>query len=454
MHIFFHIQKMMNLSEEIVSINNVVADQSKILIENLLEMDANVKKFTLLQNDIYREYFDTAQKLFDSSLINIDHLTARGYTAPAVFSLFLDEYNSHLDTVGKTEWENPENIMWVDETKLNTWLALLVQFRDLNQNDIEESLMHIHDMTLNSMRNGLIGFGFSIIASFFGVWFISRSIITPLKQLTYGLRTMSMGHYSGEITVTAKDEFRDLASAYNEMNGELREQENLRADFIASLSHEIRTPLSSIQESVNMLAEEVLGEINEKQHKFLTIASSELTRITELLNHLMDVSILESKNDEQRKLQIIDPQQIMDDCITGISSSADHKHITITQDCQDSVGKIQGRPEELQQVFFNIIGNAIKFSPINSQIDITILKGANPDYVLFKISDQGPGIPENEKSLIFNKYYRSKSARKHMNGVGLGLYISRKIVHSMGGAIQIENNIDTGCTFSVIVPLA
>lgn len=238
------------------------------------------------------------------------------------------------------------------------------------------------------------------------------------------------------------------------MNGELREQENLRADFIASLSHEIRTPLSSIQESVNMLAEEVLGEINEKQHKFLTIASSELTRITELLNHLMDVSILESKNDEQRKLQIIDPQQIMDDCITGISSSADHKHITITQDCQDSVGKIQGRPEELQQVFFNIIGNAIKFSPINSQIDITILKGANPDYVLFKISDQGPGIPENEKSLIFNKYYRSKSARKHMNGVGLGLYISRKIVHSMGGAIQIENNIDTGCTFSVIVPLA
>lgn len=178
-HIFFHIQKMMNLSEEIVSINNVVADQSKILIENLLEMDANVKKFTLLQNDIYREYFDTAQKLFDSSLINIDHLTARGYTAPAVFSLFLDEYNSHLDTVGKTEWENPENIMWVDETKLNTWLALLVQFRDLNQNDIEESLMHIHDMTLNSMRNGLIGFGFSIIASFFGVWFISRSIITP-----------------------------------------------------------------------------------------------------------------------------------------------------------------------------------------------------------------------------------------------------------------------------------
>lgn len=442
----------MNLSEEIVSINNVVSEQSKVLIENLLEMDANVKKFTLLENDVYRDYFDEAQELFNSSLLNIEHLTARGYTVPAVFSLFLDEYNSHIDYASKTGPEEAGSIVWVDETQLNTWLALLVQFRDINQNSIEESLMNIHDMTMNSMRNGLIGFGFSIVASFFGIWFISRSIISPLKKLTYALRTMSTGEYGGKITVSSKDEFRDLAVAYNEMNSELVEQENLRADFIASLSHEIRTPLSSIQESVNMVAEEVLGDINQKQQKFLSIASSELERITGLLNHLMDVSILESQSAEKRAFQIIDPKLVMDDCITGISSAAEHKQINITYSYGNNIGNIEGRVEEIQQVFFNIIGNGIKFSPVNSEIHITILKDSNPDYVLFTISDQGPGIPESELTLIFNKYYRSRSVRKHMNGVGLGLFISRKIVQSLGGGIQVENNPDRGCTFSIFLP--
>lgn len=442
----------MNISEEIVSINNVIANQSKVLIENLLEMDANAKKFTLLKKDIYWEYFETAQKLFDSSLLTIDHLSARGYIVPAVFSLFLDEYHDHVDMMGKNRFANPENIAWVDETTINTWLALLVQLRDLNQSAIDQSLMRIHDRTLESMRNGLIGFGFSIIVSFFGVWFISKSIISPLKQLTHGLRTMSIGHYNNEIKVTATDEFLDLAAAYNEMNSELREQENLRADFIASLSHEIRTPLSSIQESVNMLAEEVLGGVNEKQHKFLSIASSELSRITELLNHLMDVSILESQNNEHKVLQIINPQQIIIDCITGLSGSAEQKNITIIENYQTNHTKIHGHPEEIQQVFFNIIGNAIKFSPVNSEVRITVLKAVNAGYVLFEIADDGPGIPENEKSLIFNKYYRSRTVRKHMNGVGLGLYISRKIIQAMGGTLQVTNNPQKGCTFSVTLP--
>lgn len=450
--VFLHIQAMMNVSEEIVSINNVITSQSKILIENLLEMDASAKKYALLKKDIYKEHFDKSQMLFDASLLTVNHLAARGYTAPAVFSLFLDEYTDHMNTIKSEQAPDPTHIPWVDETTLNTWLALLVQFRDLNQADIERSLTSIHDTTLESTRIGLAGFGLSVITSFFGIWLISKAILLPLKQLTHGLRTMSHGEYNSELKVTASDEFQDIAAAYNEMNAELREQEHLRSDFIASLSHEIRTPLSSIQESVNMLAEEVLGEVNEKQHKFLTIAGSELSRITQLLNQLMDVSRLETQPKPHRDPQVIDPSQIVSDCIASLRASAEHKNITVTEHCRLPHGKVQGHPEEILQVLINILGNAIKFSPAGSEISISVLKANNSGYVLVEVADQGPGIPENEMSLIFHKYYRSRSVRKRMSGVGLGLYISKKIIHQMGGTLKVVNNPAKGCTFSVMLP--
>jgi signal transduction histidine kinase len=444
---------MMSISEEIVSINNVVANQSKILIENLLEMDANAKKYSLLKKIVYKEYFETARTNFNTSLLTINHLKAREYTAPAVYSLFLDEYTKHIDVMAKSSIDHPDKIAWVDENTLNTWLALLVQLRDLNQSQIEQALIIIHERTLQSTRNGLLGFGLSVITSFFGVWFISKSIILPLKQLTHGLRTLSQGNYTNKIQVTSKDEFHDLAIAYNEMSGELREQENLRADFIATLSHEIRTPLSSIKESVNIIAEEVLGEVNDKQHKFLTIASSELSRITELLNHLMHVSMLESRQSESA-VEIIDPVKLIRDCVNGFTSSAEIKNISFKYTFRKNPGKIKGQREELQQIFTNIIGNALKFSPADKEIGISILKAENSEYVQFKITDEGPGVLEDEKNLIFNKYYRSKSVRKHMDGVGLGLYISRRIIQAMGGSITVSNNADKGCSFSITLPKA
>lgn len=453
-HVFLHIQKMMSISEEIVSINNVVASQSKVLIENLLEMDSNAKKFAVLKKEVYRDYFESAQSNFNKSIATIEHLSSRGYTAPAAYSLFLDEFTAHINLMSEELTESPHAISWVDEPTLNTWLALLVQLRDLNQAQTEESLMLIHQRSLQSTQNGLLGFGFSVLAAIFGVWFVSKSILIPLKELTHGLRTLSQGDYTKKIHVTSKDEFHDLAIAYNEMNSELCEQENLRSDFIATLSHEIRTPLSSIQESVNMLTEEVLGTINEKQHKFLTLAGGELARITKLLNHLMHVSMLESSTKGAIATEKINPIHLILDCTESLSTAAEKKNISIKQHFQEHIRPVSGRREELQQIIINILGNALKFSPVGSEVLISVLKSEKSGYVSIEISDLGPGISDDETSLIFNKYYRSKSVRKHMDGVGLGLYISKRLAKTVGGTIQVKNNPDQGCTFTIMIPEA
>jgi signal transduction histidine kinase len=139
-------------------------------------------------------------------------------------------------------------------------------------------------------------------------------------------------------------------------------------------------------------------------------------------------------------------------CVASLRASAEHKKITLIENFRTPHGKVQGQPEELLQVLINILGNAIKFSPAGSAISISVLKADDSGYVLFEIADEGPGIAETEKSLIFHKYYRSRSVRKRMDGVGLGLYISKKIIHQMGGTLKVANNPSRGCTFSVLLP--
>ena len=453
-NVFVHIQQMMNVSEQIVNINNKISTQSKVLIEQLLEMDDLARKYNLVKSVLYRDQFASAQLSFTTSLQSISHLSARGYTAPAVFSLFLEEYTAYILRVEQSKNSDPNTIIWVDKNTLSSWLAKLDQFRDNNQADIENSLLLIHNLTQKATRNGLLGLVLSICISLIAVWYIAGSIITPLRQLTRGLRNLPHGGQATSINESAPHEFQELATAYNEMHEELQEQESLRADFIAALSHEIRTPLSSIQESVNMMTEEVLGEINEKQRKFLSISSHELARITGLLNQLMDVSMLTSPKYEQKIARQIDPRRMVLNCVAALGAFSAQNNVTIVEKCQPNCGVIQGRPEEFQQVLINILSNAIKFSPGGSEITVQVVKNEKKEQVVFKISDQGPGIAENEHSLIFKKYYRSTSVRKHMNGVGLGLYISSRIIHGMGGSIEVENNPEGGCTFSISVPSA
>jgi len=111
-------------------------------------------------------------------------------------------------------------------------------------------------------------------------------------------------------------------------------------------------------------------------------------------------------------------------------------------------------PEHLKQVFINLLGNAVKFSPTKSNVKVRIEEDEEGTDLMFSISDKGPGIQEEEQSLIFNKYYQARKIRGHMDGVGLGLYISKHIVEAHGGTLWVESKIGQGSTFGFSLPTA
>ncbi|WP_459944000.1 sensor histidine kinase [Desulfocastanea catecholica] len=442
---------MVEATEKITIKNNKIDALAETLKTSLLNMDASHKKLIILKNDRYSEYFKQAQIHFEEALTEAVELSdATGESGKIWREL---EYSYRRHRLGL--WDNPTfpllGSKWVTEQVVSIWIKGINQGKRENKHEIEYALRELNGRSHISSRNGLYGFFISVLVGFSGLWYITRSFFTPLKTLARGLQRISMDKIHQPITLRGGEEFSELAASYNDMSRQLHEEENIRNEFIATLSHEIRTPLSSIRESVNMIVEEVFGPINGKQRKFLQIASVEIQRINKLLNYLLNVSVLES-DVRKKKSSRLNTRQLVMSSTEVFASFAEKKKVTLVVRDSNASPDLFGVREELQQVFVNIIGNAIKYSPERGSVMISWMKDTTKKYLLFHVSDTGPGIADDELSLVFTKYYRTKTVRGHLDGVGLGLAISRKIVASYGGKIQVKNNRGSGCTFSFTLP--
>ena len=448
--LFVNIQNLLETSQQIISINNQVETVSKGLLDSLLSMDVNAKKFKLLKKNVYLTYFNTSKKEFSESLNQIIELVSPHPISiewKKVQQSFQNHQSNHPIQQNSAQKDDEP---WVEDSLMNDWIEEISSARKKNQDKIEQALIKINNLGRQSFKNSIIGVFVSIIASILGAIFISKSMINPIKQLKQGLNDISKDNYN-RIEINSKDEFSELASAFNNMSRQLKEDDDIRSDFIATLSHEIRTPLSSIRESVNMIIEKVLGPVNETQTKFLKIASSEISRISDLLDHLLDVSMLES---DSRKIdpEPIDPNLVLREVSNSLIAKGKINNVKIRLHEIPNAPMVVGVKKEIIQVLLNIVYNAVKFSDVDGFVDIFLLDKKNSHELIFQISDQGPGIPEEEQFLIFKKYYRAKDVRKHMDGVGLGLSISKRIIHAHGGRIYVENNREKGCSFFFTLP--
>ena len=195
-----------------------------------------------------------------------------------------------------------------------------------------------------------------------------------------------------------------------------------------------------------------MGPITDRQRKFLEIAGSEIGRICNLLNHLMQASRLEPG---ALKLQFedIDSFTLVAGCLESLKPSAEAKHIQLISEISPDTPDVLGDPQYLQQVFLNLIGNAIKFSDPEAQVYIRAAR-LDKKTCEFQIVDTGPGILEEEQAKLFNKFYRAPGVRDHLDGVGLGLSITKNIVEAHAGTIRVESQIGVGSTFSFTLPLS
>ncbi len=453
--LYLNFQQVVLISERIVSKNYAITDHSKKMFESLLSMEENEKKYRLLNKNDYLTFFLDAQKAFELSLQKIMVLENKGHELSPnwrkVYETYLT-YSERADESRKDAKEASPKI-WIPERVINEWIELISDARLENQMEVEEATRELNRRSRKSAHNALIGLGISSLVGLIGVVYLAYSMIRPLKDLMRGIRSVAKDRYSDPVHIHSKDELGELAAAFNEMADRLRQEERLRSDFISMLSHEIRTPLTSIRESVNMVGEEVMGPITDRQRRFLEIAGSEIGRICDLLNHLMQASRLEP-GALKLHLDRVDAFALIGASIESLKPSAEVKQIQITSEVPAETPDVLGDAQYLQQVFLNLMGNAIKFSDPQSQIWVRVEQTDKKNQLMFKIVDNGPGILEEDQVKLFSKFYRAPSVRDHLDGVGLGLSITKNIVEAHHGTIWVESQVGQGSTFSFTLPLA
>lgn len=453
--LFVQIQKIMETSGSVVNRNFKISSASKKMVDSLLWMAENESKYSLLQKEEYRFYFLDGQREFERNLSEILRIESALNREASPWKEVFREYVQMLPagTESPMEEETPRDF-WFSETVINEWVRRISKARFENEQEIEAGMRNLNYRGEMAERWGFVGLGLSVCLALVGIVFLTRSINRPLRELRKGIRSISQNGLTEPIPILSKDEFGELAAAFNDMTVRLREEERMRSDFISMLSHEIRTPLTSIRESINLIAEEVMGPVNERQQRFLEIASKESERITDLLKHLMQVSRLEAGALKVHP-RLLDPSSFVFGSIDRVTPAAEAKGIRIHAEFPSSVPEIMGDPDNLQQVLLNLLGNAIKFSPPGSEVLVRVdeLESGKGKGLVFSVSDSGPGIPLDELSMVFHKYYRASGVRNEVDGVGLGLSISKHIVEAHGGTVWVKSEEGQGSTFGFTLPL-
>jgi signal transduction histidine kinase len=265
--------------------------------------------------------------------------------------------------------------------------------------------------------------------------------ITERKLVEDRIRTLRE-QYTAELT--AKNE--QLESR----NLEVEQANRLKNEFLASMSHELRTPLHTIIGFSELLTEQLEGPLNEKQHRFVGHILQDARHLLELINEVLDISKIESGRLEL-KCEAFDFGRCIEEVLSGIRQHATTKNITL-----ENKGSFQtvlyADRLRVKEILYNLLNNAVKFTPENGRVWVE--SSREGDFLHVSVCDSGIGIPEDEQSSIFDKFYQVESSKGvGREGTGLGLPITKHLVELHGGTITVASRLGQGSRFKLTFPL-
>ena len=274
-----------------------------------------------------------------------------------------------------------------------------------------------------------------------------RGILDPLAQITEKAGRIAGGAYGVQIKIQNNDEIGDLASTVNEMSTKIAQNEKMQTEFISSLSHELRTPLTAI----NGWSETLLGDgsLMPDTRRGVRIISREAKRLTEMVVELLDFTRMQ---DGRMTLNVesTDIRAEFEDTVFMYSSRLEQDGLVLDYlENDDDIPEITCDAQRMRQVFLNILDNAAKHGGEGKRIEASVHSEA--PWVVFRIRDFGPGIPEDEIPLVKHKFYKGSSKAR---GSGIGLAVCDEIVQLHGGELILSNAEEGGTMVTVKLPAA
>ena len=287
---------------------------------------------------------------------------------------------------------------------------------------------------------------FSLVIALIATRFMFKMFFNLIKELRRGMEKIADGKFDTRIeTSSSSKELQELFAGFNLMANELEATEILQTDFVSNVSHEFKTPINAI-EGYTMLLQST-ENIDETENEYIEKILFNTRRLSSLVSNILLLSKLENQSIQTHREKYALDEQIRED-ILALESLWEPKDIEFDVDL-DAV-RYYGNKNVLHHVWSNLLSNAIKFSPNGGTIKMRLFKENKK--IVFLIEDNGPGLSEEAKKHLFDKFYQADTSHKE-EGNGLGLALVKKILSLCDGEISAENMKDGGCRFTVTLPI-
>jgi two-component system sensor histidine kinase BaeS len=340
---------------------------------------------------------------------------------------------------------------------------LVVQNMEMGQNgmmkhmEVDNSTVAIimgpsEETFLASVHKSLIWVGMAVLAAGLAASYaVARSITVPLRNLSRAAEQIEQGNFDQKVPVETKDEVGHLAAIFNRMAEALSVNASLRRQFLANIAHELRTPLAIIQGHLEGMVDGVIEPSQEQ----LSSLHEEAIRLNRLITDLRDLSLAEVRQLMLEK-NSTNINQIVSRAVYMLKPLADEKDIRVDCMLDEKLLEIEADADRLNQVFYNILVNAIRYSPTKSIVKVVTVQEEIEGRLWLKVSvaDNGPGIAQEDIPHIFDHFYRGdKSRDRKSGGSGLGLAIVKQLVEIHGGRVAVESKLGEGSVFQILLPV-
>ncbi|CAG7658719.1 ATP-binding protein [Paenibacillus allorhizosphaerae] len=292
-----------------------------------------------------------------------------------------------------------------------------------------------------------------LLLSLVAAYWLAKRLTRPLTDIIPVIDRLRKGDFTAEAPVHSNNEYGKIAKSLNAMTRQLVQAEDVRRKLVADVAHELRTPITILR-----------GKFDLFQHEGLPIApenmlpiQDELIRLTRLVDDLHQLSLAEARK-LQLDLKPTDLPDLLGRVIERLQHDAEAKDISISFTKESNLPPIRIDQHRMIQVFMNLIGNAVRYTPAGGSVSIAVKlpppNDSGPLVLQIEVADTGQGIAPEHIPFVFNRFYRTDEARNRNNGgMGLGLAIAREFVLAHQGEIKVQTEVGRGSVFTVFLPL-
>jgi signal transduction histidine kinase len=437
----------------------------------VIDFETGLRGFVIWKQQRYLKPWQVAQKRYPNEMAKLIRLTAHDQHQRAAANEIRTAIDAYLTSYSlplvKFLKRNPGLARPVAASETGSKQVQAIRQRFTRFLDDEEALSAARDARArttahNALLVGLIALGGALCFLLAAAVYLDRAVAGPARLIARAARRVAAGDLSGRLPTGGPGEIGVLERSFNAMADSLQrsrddleernrllvESERLKTELVSNVSHELRTPLASVLGFSDLMLKRDIG--SDERRRYLEVIRSESGRLATLLNDLLDLQrqelgVLELRSEEFDLNELLGVQ-------TTLYSAQSEVH-ELSFDPAPEPLVVYGDPDRLAQVVGNLLSNAIKYSPDGGMVEITAAAIRGEAWVW--VRDSGLGIPHEQQSLLFTKFFRGEAARaRGISGTGLGLVLSRQILQAHGGDIGFESADGRGSTFWIRVPTA